>query len=580
LQVVSSCAAQAIDRTRLHEESSRAREAAEAEHRRIVFLADTSRLLGSSLDYPTTLASIASTAVPRIADWCIVELADGDGDAPAPLAAHVDPSKVEHVLELARRYRASGRMGGLAGVIETGKAKFYRTIVRERVLEALADVPELAQLYLATGMTSAMIVPIATRGRTLGAILLVSTGRRYEDDDLVMAEELGRRAGLAVDNARLYRDAMEADRRKDEFLALLGHELRNPLAPIVTALDVMALSGNDAFLRERQTLSRAVKRVVRLVDDLLDVPRLTSGRIELEKEVVETAQLLRRAVETASSSLEQRRQSLAITVPEDGLPLLVDPSRIAQAITNLLINASKYTPPRGKIELGASREGADVVIRVRDSGSGIAPDMLSSVFDLFVQAKAPLDRSAGGLGIGLAIVKSLVELHGGSVSAASEGLGKGSEFTIRLALAQDVQAPAREQHAAPAEQRWRVLIVDDNADAAWMLSAALESIGCVTQVACDGPAALAAAPAFAPELILLDIGLPVMDGYELARRFREMEITARTRLVAVTGYGETSDRRRSVEAGFDGHLVKPVELDTLCAIVKQLEDAGARPSDG
>jgi signal transduction histidine kinase/ActR/RegA family two-component response regulator len=422
-----------------------------------------------------------------------------------------------------------------------------------------------------------MVVPISARGRTLGAILLVSTRyeRLYDADDLAMAEELGRRAGLAVDNARLYREVREADRVKDEFLAMLGHELRNPLSPIVTALELMNLQGVEAFVRERAIISRQVQQVIRLVDDLLDVSRITRGKIELQKQRVETAQVIAKAVEMASPILEERSQKLSLTAPPRGLPLAADPGRLAQAVANLLINAAKYTEAGSTIVLTTAVEGAEVAVRVKDPGMGIAPEMLSKIFDLFVQAKGALDRAQGGLGIGLTVVRNLVELHGGSVSAHSAGPGRGSEFVMRLPLADEPANPPRpvpplaDERPARVEPR-RILIVDDNADAAQLLSEALEACGCTTRVAHDGPSALTVAERFKPEVALLDIGLPGMDGYELARQFQRMEATAATRLVAITGYGQPSDRKKSNDVGFHEHVVKPVGLDVLREILRHL----------
>ena len=361
---------------------------------------------------------------------------------------------------------------------------------------------------------------------------------------------------------------------------MLGHELRNPLAPILTALDLMDLRGGGAFAEERTTISRQVRHVVRLVDDLLDVSRITSGNIQLRKERIEVSEVIAEAVEMASPLFEERFQNVTISAPARGLRVIADRGRLSQAIANLLTNASKYTEPRGKIDLTARIDGVEVVVSVRDSGIGIASETLPNIFNLFVQEKGSLDRAKGGLGIGLTVVRSLVGLHGGSVRAQSAGLGQGSEFVIRLPLRLDHPAepgqPAalshggRREHAPPR----RVLIVDDNADAARMLSALLETFGYATQVAIDGPSALAVAPRFRPDVALLDIGLPVMDGYELARRLRRTEFAAATRLVAITGYGQASDRRNSRDAGFEEHLVKPVNVDVLLKVLRRLDEDG------
>ena len=519
--------------------------------------------------------------MPSAADWCIVELAEEGGTRIPAVAAHVDPTKAEHVLQLSRRFRKiSGDAHGIAGVIRSGKSEFFRDIPESVLKEAMRDDRELIRLYLEAGVASSIVVPIRARGRTLGAILLISANRArlFDEKDVEMAEELGNRAGVAVDNARLYQEAREANRRKDEFLAMLGHELRNPLAPILTALELMRLRGEDKFERERTIIDRQVQHVVRLVDDLLDVSRITRGKIEIRKENVELSVIIGKAVEMASPLLEQRSQNLKVSVPHTGLAVLADQGRLSQAIANVLINAAKFTEPRGHISVDAEAEGTFVVIRIRDSGAGIAPETLPFIFDLFVQHTPTLDRARGGLGIGLTVVRSLVELHGGSVSAHSAGPGKGSEFVLRLPRASDASTAREASPAAPDRQRkrarqgLRVLVVDDNPDAASLLAEALDMHGYRTLVAHDGPSALAAAPSFEPELALLDIGLPVMDGYELARRLRDLRAPAPIRLVAITGYGQESDRALSRKAGFDAHMVKPVDLDALLAVLARLED--------
>lgn len=365
--------------------------------------------------------------------------------------------------------------------------------------------------------------------------------------------------------------AESASRAKDEFFAMLGHELRNPIAPITTALHLMKLQPDAPFARERALVERHVGHLVRLVDDLLDVSRIARGRIVLARKVVDLNQVLARAVEAASPLLEERRHVLALEpAPE---PVLVegDEVRLVQVATNLLSNAAKYTPPRGRIRASARREGASVELTVADDGRGIDAELLPRIFDLFVQSHRPIDRVEGGLGLGLSIVRSLVELHGGTVTARSEGPGHGSEFRVRLPAH---EPPLPEHHGAlastqPAARRGRrVLVVDDNQDAADLLAEALAAAGHEARRAFDGPAALRLAAEFAPDVALLDLGLPVMDGWELARRLREVPGCTAIRLFAVTGYGLDGDVARTRAAGFDGHLVKPVELERIYEVVE------------
>jgi signal transduction histidine kinase len=380
----------------------------------------------------------------------------------------------------------------------------------------------------------------------------------------VLADRLRRARQLADSHAE---ELAQAHRRKDEFLAMLGHELRNPLAPLKNAAHILRLreAADEQARWAAEVIDRQVGQMSRLVDDLLDVSRITRGQVRLQKEVVELAAVIERAVEISRPLIEARRHELVESPPKGPAWLEADPVRLAQVIANLLNNAAKYTEERGRITLRAEREGAEVVLRVRDNGLGLAPDVLPHVFELFTQDRRTLDRSQGGLGIGLTLVKGLVEMHGGSVQALSEGPGKGSEFVVRLP-AKVASGPDQGEDddpvpSAPAVGS-RVLIVDDNADSAESLAMLLAVRGHEVRTAPDGPAALDAAEEFRPEAVILDIGLPGMDGYEVARRLRGRGL-ANAFLVAVTGYGADEDRLRAEEAGFDAHLVKPADPDTL-----------------
>jgi PAS domain S-box-containing protein len=377
--------------------------------------------------------------------------------------------------------------------------------------------------------------------------------------------------GVAIDITDLKRaeEALrDADRRKDEFLATLAHELRNPLAPIRNSLQILKMPRVDAATvqRSRDMMDRQVEQLVRLVDDLLDVSRVMRGKIELRRERVELATVVARAVETVQPLVDAQGHQLSVSLPPESLPLDADPVRLAQVVGNLLTNAAKYTEPNGHIWITAAREDNEAVLRIRDSGIGIAPDVLPRIFDLFVQVDHAAARSQGGLGIGLTLVKNLCEMHGGSVEARSAGLGRGSEFVVRLPLvAQDRRQPqegAGEGRQEPARSSGhRLLVVDDNRDAADSLAVLLRLQGHEVRVAHGGPAALEMTKGYAPDMVFLDIGMPGMDGYEVARRMRPL--LGGVVLVALTGWGTQEDRRRSAEAGFDHHLVKPVEPKAL-----------------
>lgn len=379
--------------------------------------------------------------------------------------------------------------------------------------------------------------------------------------------------GIDVTERRQTQEALaEANSSKDEFLAMLGHELRNPLAPITTALQLMKLRSGDEVAKERTVIERQVEHLMRLVDDLLDVSRITRGKIDLRLQRLELSGVVANAIEIASPLLEQRRHHLKIEVPSSGLAVDGDPVRLTQVVSNLLTNAAKYTDPGGHIAVRGAREGGEVVLRVNDDGFGISPQMLPRVFDLFAQERQTIDRARGGLGLGLAIVRTLVKAHGGTVSVDSAGPGQGSEFTIRLPAvpaAEDARPRHTQTTAQPSSgaDRRRILIVDDNTDAAELLGELLDLMGHETRVAFDGPSALEIVRTFQPDIAVLDIGLPVMDGYELARRLRELPSLQRTRLVALTGYGQLSDRHGSAAAGFNAHLVKPIEIALLEALI-------------
>ena len=360
-------------------------------------------------------------------------------------------------------------------------------------------------------------------------------------------------------------------RRKDEFLAMLSHELRNPLAPISNAVHLLRLRKNEdpLQLQARVTIERQLAQMTRLIDDLMEVSRITTGRVHLRPDRVAVAGIVERAVETASPLIDQKRHDLAVSVPAEPIWLYADAGRLEQVVVNLLTNAAKYTGENGRIWLALEREGDEAVIRIRDTGVGIAPGLLPRVFDLFTQAERTLDRSQGGLGIGLALVQRLVEMHRGTVEVTSV-LGHGSEFVVRLPV---LLAPAPvipvTSIAPPvaSEGLLRILVVDDNVDSADSLAMLLQACGHNVRTAYDGKSGLGVALEYRPEVMLLDIGLPGMDGYEVAKRLRLLPELPDLVLIAMTGYGLDSDRNRSKEAGFDHHLVKPADFDALLRIL-------------
>ncbi|HEX7226965.1 MAG TPA: ATP-binding protein, partial [Candidatus Binatia bacterium] len=369
----------------------------------------------------------------------------------------------------------------------------------------------------------------------------------------------------------------EADRRKDEFLATLAHELRNPLAPIRNSLHILRLTGTSKPGIEQvyEMMERQVNQMVRLVDDLLEISRITRGQIELRKERVSLTSVIQSAVELSKPLIEEARHNLEISLPPETLIFEADPVRLEQIVSNLLNNAAKYTNPGGRIWLTARRESDDIVISVRDSGIGILPEMLPRIFEMFTQVEHSTSRTHGGLGIGLTLVRSLVEMHGGKVEALSEGRGKGSEFIVRLPHNDNPRsevAGASMQHFGQLSSK-RVLVVDDNRDAADSLGKLLNLAGAEARAVYNGFAALEVLPTYQPAVLLVDIGMPDMDGYELARRVRQLPNCGDLTLIALTGWGQAEDRQRSQAAGFDFHLTKPADFSTLQSLLDSLHDA-------
>jgi PAS domain S-box-containing protein len=365
----------------------------------------------------------------------------------------------------------------------------------------------------------------------------------------------------------------EADRRKDEFLATLAHELRNPLAPIRNAVEIVKQSrDDDNLLLARDTIDRQSSQLVRLVDDLLDMGRITSNKMELRKESVELASIIHHVVEASRPQVENVRHELTVSLPPEPIYLDADPVRLSQVFSNLLSNSCKYTDPGGKIWLTVERQNGEVAVSVKDNGLGIPRDKLSAVFEMFTQVEHSLDRTQGGLGIGLTLVKRLVEMHHGTVEARSEGPGHGSEFEVRLPIRAEIPSEKLSAPDSPPSSsgKRRILVVDDNRDSAESLSMLLKMTGNETQVAYDGVEALEAAERFQPEVVLLDIGLPKLNGYEVARKLREQPWGKNMVLVALTGWGQDEDRRKSQAAGFNSHMVKPVGHDALMKLLTEL----------
>jgi signal transduction histidine kinase/ActR/RegA family two-component response regulator len=424
---------------------------------------------------------------------------------------------------------------------------------------------------------SVIVVERPVRTRTLvGVVSSALRGRQhqYEIRDALLLRE--QQAALL---ARQADELRRADRRKDEFLATLAHELRNPLAPIRTGMELLArCSESEPVMRTVGVIQRQVTHMVRLIDDLLDVSRITSGKLQLKLARVELESIIDAAVEASRPLVERKSQALDVSVPDGPLVVEADLTRIAQVIGNLLNNASNYTSSGGRIELSATRDGDFAVICVQDNGAGIPPDRLGDVFEMFSQVNRTLERSHGGLGIGLALVRSLVEMHGGTSSAASPGLGKGSTFCVRLPLCTGAVSTAAvvKEPSSNQDTTKRILVVDDNEDAAEMLALVLSQSGYRTRTAYDSRSALSAVEEWTPHIVILDIGLPDINGYDVARELRRRE-RVELALIALTGWGTRDDKQKAMDAGFDIHLTKPVDAAALRAALAQLERLAPRP---
>ncbi len=465
--------------------------------------------------------------------------------------------------------------------VELDDTPLMRTVFSDGARYVTDDVANdrSPEWLLELHVSACAAIPILAGGKTIGMLLCARrTSGAVAGEDLAAIQLVCDQIALATERDQLMRalrehaDALsDAHRRKDEFLAMLAHELRNPLAPMRYALDMLQERGKGQGAGElHDVLDRQLTHLSRMVDDLLDVSRITSGKIELELDDVTLQHAVLHALETSRPQIDKQHHQVEVHLPEEELGLRADATRLTQVIANLLNNAARYTDPGGHISIRARREGARAIVEVQDDGRGIPEHMLPRVFDLFVQVERTSERAAGGLGLGLTLVRRLVEMHGGTVSAASEGLGRGSTFTVELPLAeQPVDVPVVK--AAVPTGRFPVLrrgglailVVEDNEDSRDMLQLLLEARGHRVDVAADGTTGLAELLTLRHDVALLDIGLPGFDGYEVARRLRQQRPDGSTRLIAITGYGQGEDRARALEAGFDEHLVKPVSVVDL-----------------
>jgi signal transduction histidine kinase/DNA-binding response OmpR family regulator len=469
--------------------------------------------------------------------------------------------------------------GALGPVVTEGRACRLRNLLSGPGEGAFLPAGQTARSFLA--------VPVSTPWQILGWLFMLDKGSadEFSADDEQLAVALAGQAGIACENAARYEEVhrqsellREADRYKNEFLAMLAHELRNPLAPIRNALHIMGLPDVTAETIDplRLMMERQIGQIVRLVDDLLDTARISQGKLLLKTERVELMDVVGNALDCVRPLMAEMGHELTISIGPSSIPLNGDPVRLEQVILNLLNNAAKYSDQGGHIRLAVERQGKDAVVSITDSGIGIAPEKLPMVFETFTQVGESVDRSQGGLGLGLSLVKRLVAMHGGSVEAKSEGLGKGSEFVVRLPmLISPIAVRARFTEEDTCLSRRRILVVDDNRDSVESLAMLLQAMDHCVQIAYDGIEAVELAESFSPDVVLLDIGMPRINGHEACRRIRKQPWGKNMTLVALSGWGQDDDRRKSLDAGFDAHLVKPADLGALVKLLAERQPASA-----
>ena len=538
-----------------------------ADQVRAEFIAEANDLFVRSLDYEETLRSLARLAVPRLADWCAVDMVDPGGKLRRLAVEHIDPSKRQLAFEIEERYPSDmNSPRGVPNVIRTGRTDYIFSIPPE-MIDAAARSPEHLELIRQLDLRSYISTPIRVRDEVAGVLTLVNSGnsRLFNSRDVELTEALALRAGHAIENARLYQQAVDANRAKDDFLATLSHELRTPLTAILGWANLLRLSNHDRQTMQTaiETIERSAKSQAAIIDDLLDVSRIITGKFQIKPEITDLVPILRTVADSSRPASEGKRIEIVVRAPES-LVVRADPNRLQQMIWNLLSNAVKFSNEGGTIVLSAEQSDDDVVISVADEGAGIAPDILPRVFDRFWQADSSSNRAHGGLGLGLAIVKHLAEMHGGSVRADSEGVGKGATFTITLPVGDVSRSPEIGESTVRMAAK-KVLLVDDDAGARVVIARMLEHFGARVTESSSAPAAASLLGDGRYDLVLTDLAMPERDGYWLLDTIRQTHPAMR--VVAVTALGVSDEDL--AKAGFDAYVRKPVEPAKLAELLKK-----------
>ena len=538
------------------------------------FMLESARILSMEVDFRTWLLEKAKLTVPSLADWCAIDILNEHGGLERIAVIHQDPKMTAYLFEFEKRFPTTEKNSSdLYAVIKTGEAQFVPIVTDETIRQG-ARSPEHLKAMQRLGLKSLMIIPIRARGKTLGALSLgyAESGRVYTRDVFDFFQEFCNDLGVVLDNGRLHDEISKRDKAKDLFLASLSHELRNPLAPIKSSLELLKLSGTTTDVREElNNIEHQFNHLAKLLGDLLDVTRFTQAKIEIVPHTLEVRKLIERSLKASDALLRASDITLHFTYPSTPLPVWADDTRLEQAATNLINNAVKFTPQGGSIWVDLSREADCAVIKIRDNGEGIDPDDLPNIFEIYYQGRD--STNASGLGIGLSLVQKIVQLHKGSITATSEGRDKGSEFVIKLPIT-DILSFASEPGLDASAQRitQRVLVVDDNVPAADSLVKLLNKLGAHAKALYSGEDALAHETLSDFVIILLDIGMPHMDGYEVIRTLRARGVPPPP-VVALTGYGLREDKQKALDAGFSAHLTKPIGVKEISELFKKLVPA-------
>ena len=568
-------------------ERIRAREVEERNRRQAAFLSRLTATFATSLEPRQILASLAELSVPYFADWCAVDVLQENGRTERIALRHVDPAKEPLVTELRERHENPWTPMSPTHVTRTNEPSVVLDVNDSTLINAAGGDPEALRILRSLGMLSYLCLPLRIQGRTMGAITMArsDSGRRFDEDDLRIAEDAASRAALAVDNARTYEALQAANQLKDEFLATLSHELRTPLNAIV-GYSRMLRSGilkDDRREQALETLERNASSLTQMVEDVLDVSRITAGKIRLHIQAVDLAAMLRDAIGTITPAAEAKGVRLESILEHHVGPVSGDPDRLQQVIWNLLSNAVKFTARGGRVQLRLQRVNSHVEVTVSDTGIGISADFLPHLFERFRQGDSTTTRLHGGLGLGLAIARRIIELHGGRIQAFSPGEGKGSTFRVELPVmivhtevgAERRVHPRGDARRAPVEFPTLpdicVLVVDDDPDALALVREILESAGARVRMATSAREAIASIAQDAPDVLVSDLGMPGMDGYELIQQVRRMEGPARELpAAALTAYARSEDRAKALRLGFEMHLAKPIDPSELIAAVASL----------